>query len=39
LPTATTCSLQINMPSYSSEKQMQMKLLLAIENCTNYELQ
>jgi hypothetical protein len=39
LPTSVTCSRKLVLPSYSSFEQLQSKLLLAIENCTNYELQ
>ena len=39
LPTSVTCSLKLVLPAYSSFEQLQEKLLLAIENCNNYELQ
>jgi hypothetical protein len=39
LPSATTCSKKLQLPAYNSLEQLQQKLLLAIEDCTTYELQ
>ena len=39
LPSATTCSKKLQLPAYNSLVQLQQKLLLAIEDCTTYELQ
>ena len=39
LPTSATCTKKLIMPAYVSMEQLRSKLLLAIENCNNYELQ
>ena len=39
LPMSTTCSKKLQIPAYMTMEQFRSKLLLAVENCNNYELQ
>ena len=38
LPEAATCSFTLTLPKYSSFSVMRRQLLIAIENCTDYDL-
>jgi len=38
LPVAYTCMFQLNLPYYSSKKELRSKLLYAVANCTAIDL-
>ena len=38
LPEAATCSFTLTLPKYSTFQVMRRQLLIAIENCTDYDL-
>lgn len=38
LPQAHTCAFQIDLPLYSSAEVLQRQLLMAAENCIEYDL-